>query len=740
MAYYLKCKMCGGDIEIQEGAAIGKCKYCGSQMTLPKIDSDKKAGLFNNANEYRQNNEFDKAYDAYKAITEEEPEEAEAYWGMILSEYGIEYVEDPKTGSRIPTCHRVHNQFIQNSSNYKLAIKYAGAERRMMYEEEAEKLDDLQKDILSVSSRELPYDVFISYKETNEETGERTESSVLAQDIYNELTRAGIRTFFSRITLEEHLGENYEPYIYAALQSAKVMLVVTTDRQELNSVWVKNEWMRYLHFMDEDKSKSIIPVYKNISPYELPTLLSAYQASDMSKLGAIQDLVHGIERILGQKQMTEKDKLLNKVIEDQKQKMEEEKERHQKKLEKKAHWQQVRRKYKIPMIIAAVIAIAIAVIIPVWVYPAVTVWGPAYEAGRSALERGEYDEALQQFAICGDNYKDSAALITRAKNDIMISSFPEIGTTEVLGEAVSEYIVQAKSISLADEQKKIMKAKAENLFVNLVDKGRRSEAEKYAQLLVDTFGDEDDWKDILEYSTITAERRKNNGKETLGKLRSMQERGAYEADDHFSSTVAWYLEEAERWKLAYNKDNNTSQAESALLIYTDMEESSPEANTRKSEFIKQMCQDAESLISSGEYEKAVYIYELLTDYGLENGEEQANAARYSMADYKYRVKDYDKAASIFKSISGYRDADECYKRCKYEYGLQQVKRENYTKAVAAFALISGYSDADDRRLEAMYRYCIKWRNSPTNDVYTYLEELISAGYPGSDALKADILR
>ena len=75
MAFYLKCKMCGGDIEIQEGAAVGKCKYCGSLMTLPKIDSDKKAGLFNNANEYRQNNEFDKAYDAYKAITEEEPED-----------------------------------------------------------------------------------------------------------------------------------------------------------------------------------------------------------------------------------------------------------------------------------------------------------------------------------------------------------------------------------------------------------------------------------------------------------------------------------------------------------------------------------------------------------------------------------------------------------------------------------------------------------------------------------------
>ena len=419
MAFYLKCKMCGGDVEIQEGTTVAKCKYCGSFMTLPKIDSDKKARLFNNANAYRQNNEFDKSYDAYKAITEEDPEEAEAYWGMILSEYGIEYVEDPKTGKRIPTCHRVHNQFIQNSSNYKLAIKYADAERKMMYEEEAEKLDDLQKEILSISSRELPYDVFISYKETNDITGERTESSVLAHEIYNELTRAGIRTFFSRITLEEHLGENYEPYIYAALKSAKVMLVVTTDKSDLNSVWVKNEWMRFLHFMGEDKSKSIIPLYKNITAYELPTLLSAYQASDMSKIGAIQDLVHGIERILGQKEITEKDKLLNKVIEDQKKKLEDEQrkaeEKHKKELERKANWEKNKKRYFVGSII--VILLIAAAIIFNYVNNSYLIPQKQYDAAmeilnNATLENGGFDTARAEFYKLGD-FQDSKMMVSK---------------------------------------------------------------------------------------------------------------------------------------------------------------------------------------------------------------------------------------------------------------------------------------------------------------------------------------
>ena len=297
MSNILKCKMCGGDIEVSHDMTVGKCLFCGSTMTLPRIDSDKKARMFNRANEYRLNNEFDKAYDAYKTITEEDEQEAEAYWGMILSEYGVEYVEDPNSGKRIPTCHRTQITNIQNTTNYKMALQYADFERKFMYQDEATEIDKLQRDILAVSSKEQGYDVFICYKETDE-NGDRTQDSVLAHDIYNELDRAGIRTFFSRISLEDHLGENYEPYIYSALSSAKVMIVVSTKREHCEAVWVKNEWARFLGFMNEDPSKTIIPVYKEMSPYEFPPELSKYQAQNMEKVGAVQDLVHGISRMV----------------------------------------------------------------------------------------------------------------------------------------------------------------------------------------------------------------------------------------------------------------------------------------------------------------------------------------------------------------------------------------------------------------------------------------------------------
>ena len=184
MSTILKCKMCGGDIEVSKDMSVGTCLYCGSTMTLPRIDTDKKARMFNRANQYRMENEFDKAYRVYEAILEEDAEEAEAYWGLILSEYGVEYVVDPVTQKRVPTCHRTQTKLIKSSSNYENAIKYADSESRFIYEDEAGIIDGIQKEILNISYKEEPYDVFICYKETDI-NGERTEDSVLAQEIYD---------------------------------------------------------------------------------------------------------------------------------------------------------------------------------------------------------------------------------------------------------------------------------------------------------------------------------------------------------------------------------------------------------------------------------------------------------------------------------------------------------------------------------------------------------------------------
>ncbi len=43
----IKCKMCGGNTDINESKSIAICQYCGSTMTLPKLDSEKRINLHN---------------------------------------------------------------------------------------------------------------------------------------------------------------------------------------------------------------------------------------------------------------------------------------------------------------------------------------------------------------------------------------------------------------------------------------------------------------------------------------------------------------------------------------------------------------------------------------------------------------------------------------------------------------------------------------------------------------------
>ena len=65
---------------------------------------------------------------------------------------------------------------------------------------------------MEISQKEEPFDIFICYKETDNH-GRRTPDSVLATELYHELTKIGFKVFFSRITLEDKLGSAYEPYI-----------------------------------------------------------------------------------------------------------------------------------------------------------------------------------------------------------------------------------------------------------------------------------------------------------------------------------------------------------------------------------------------------------------------------------------------------------------------------------------------------------------------------------------------
>ncbi len=293
-----KCKMCGGDLEILDNATVCECGYCGTKQTVPKLDNEKKLALFTRANNLRLKSEFDKAAGIYESIVTEFRDEAEAYWGLVLCKYGIEYVED-KDGSRIPTCHRTLPISVMDDDDFEQACEYADITAKSVYRSEAKVIDKIQKKILKIAHNEAPYDIFICYKETDDITGVRTEDSLIAQDIYTKLIKDGYRVFYARDSLREVAGSDYEPYIYSALSSAKIMLAIGTKFEYYDAVWVKNEWSRFISMMGDDSSKVLIPCFKNMDAYDMPKAFKNMQALDMGEVTFFGDLLDNIERVVG---------------------------------------------------------------------------------------------------------------------------------------------------------------------------------------------------------------------------------------------------------------------------------------------------------------------------------------------------------------------------------------------------------------------------------------------------------
>ncbi len=291
------CQMCGANLNIQSGMRICKCEYCDSVQTVPDLSSEKKLQLFSKANSLRFACDFDRASDVYRDIVNDFPEEAEAYWGLCLCKYGIEYVVDPQTQDRVPTCHRTSFEKIQDIHEFRKVLEYSDVSLRNVYIQLAEVINDIQQRILAIAVNEKPFDVFICYKETDK-NGKRSADALLAEKLYSTLTQQNIKVFFAPVTLKDKLGTEFEPYIYSAINSAQIMVCVGTSAEHFDSVWVRNEWSRFIELMKKDKSKILIPCYADMSVSQLPIEFRGFQAQDLSETNAFENVMKNVQDIM----------------------------------------------------------------------------------------------------------------------------------------------------------------------------------------------------------------------------------------------------------------------------------------------------------------------------------------------------------------------------------------------------------------------------------------------------------
>ena len=291
------CNVCGANLIYKDGRWV--CPACGAYKE--EEISNEEVTLLYNASQKLRLASFDDAEELYADIVKKYPKNSEAHWGLVLSRYGIKY-EDDYDGRKLPTCYAATMESFLDDKDYLAALSCApDAKVKAYYEEQGKIIEKNRIEWYEKASKEPAYDVFLCFKDSDKENNiERTDDSIEVANLYTYLSSKGYRVFFSRETLRDKVAEKYEPYIYNALNTASVMIVYGSKPEYFESVWMKNEWTRFLKRMREGLKVdgSLIVAYDGMNPAELPKVFAGRQCLDARKKTFYGDLETLIARVI----------------------------------------------------------------------------------------------------------------------------------------------------------------------------------------------------------------------------------------------------------------------------------------------------------------------------------------------------------------------------------------------------------------------------------------------------------
>ncbi len=293
------CNTCGASLINRDGRWV--CPACGTYA--PEEITNEELTLLYNANMLLRTLDFDGAENAFTDLIERYPKNSAGYWGRLRARFGIKYERD-YNGKNLPTCYAEVNSVL-NDRDYLKAIQYADSATKDVYQKQAAEIEKIREIWLARASKEKPYDIFICFKDSDIENGEEhTVDSVRVKELYFHLRGLGYRVFFSPVSLNGISGEEYEPYIYNALNTATVMLVYGSRAEFFSSTWMKNEWTRFLkRIREKQKSEgSLLVICDGVNPSELPQGLRSLQAMDAKALSFAQTLEQRVAEIISRNQ------------------------------------------------------------------------------------------------------------------------------------------------------------------------------------------------------------------------------------------------------------------------------------------------------------------------------------------------------------------------------------------------------------------------------------------------------
>lgn len=293
-----KCKMCEREIETEHGQNICICGYCGTSQTIPVSASDQVITALNRGNHLRQLKEFDKAAAIYEKLLEHIHSDPEIYWQLVLCRYGITYVQEPQINMMIPECHRTRYKSVFCDAAFLEAMNHSDILRRDAYRKESEYIDVMQKRLMNLAAQQDIFDIFLCSAD-KDSSGKASHDFIFARKIYGALTQKGYSVFFPPVTLGDTDENDMEPYIFAALNDAGVMIAAASQYENINSARIRDQWTRFANIADIDNTRKLIPAVNGIKLRNLPKRLSGLPGIEISSDKDIEKLTERIADILG---------------------------------------------------------------------------------------------------------------------------------------------------------------------------------------------------------------------------------------------------------------------------------------------------------------------------------------------------------------------------------------------------------------------------------------------------------
>ena len=311
------CRVCGG--ALKNCGTYYKCVCCDTEYRID--DSMTKAEVeayFDRLNDFADAERnlsvapprFDEAESEFSLIVQKYPDWSAGYWGLVRAKFGIKFERD-LSGKAVPSCYKSTYEDFRDTDEYKKAVALAETpELRQSYEKMAEYIARVAKE-WRAEAQKYDYDVFISFKASNDLDGSETRDAREMHKLYDLLKDKGYRVFFSPVTLlmDGVGGKGSEPYIFNALDKAKALIVYGSKKEYFSSTWVQNEWQRYLRAIKVGKKgkDSLLVLYEGFNPKELPQGLRRIQGIEYG-ISAYPAVLFALERVFRNKEEAARDR------------------------------------------------------------------------------------------------------------------------------------------------------------------------------------------------------------------------------------------------------------------------------------------------------------------------------------------------------------------------------------------------------------------------------------------------